>query len=202
GGGGGGASGREDSGQVDGLGAEGAEFGRGEATVARPGVVAVGARELEYDELVVATGSAPAIPPIEGLDEVEYWTSRDAVWASGVPESLVVLGGGPVGVELAQFFARMGAKVTVVEHGERLLSRVDADAGDLLRERLEEEGVDVLVGEEVRHVERDPQGVRVGLGSGSIDAERVLVATGRAPNVDGLGLEALGVELTRRGVTV
>jgi pyruvate/2-oxoglutarate dehydrogenase complex dihydrolipoamide dehydrogenase (E3) component len=107
-----------------------------------------------------------------------------------------------VGVELAQFFARMGAKVTVVEHGERLLSRVDADAGDLLRERLEEEGVDVLVGEEVRHVERDPQGVRVGLGSGSIDAERVLVATGRAPNVDGLGLEALGVELTRRGVTV
>jgi pyruvate/2-oxoglutarate dehydrogenase complex dihydrolipoamide dehydrogenase (E3) component len=92
--------GRHDSWHADWLRAQGAELVRGEATVARPGVVAVGDRELEYDELVVATGSAPAIPPIEGLDEVEYWTSRDAVWASWVPESLVVLGGGPVGVEL------------------------------------------------------------------------------------------------------
>ena len=95
---------------------------RGEARVARPGVVSVGDRELEYDELVVATGSKPAIPPIDGLEDVHYWTNRDAVWATRVPVSLIVLGGGAVGVELAQFFGRMGADVTLVEHNGRLLA--------------------------------------------------------------------------------
>ena len=82
---------------------------RGEARVARPGVVAVGEREIEYGNLVVATGSSPAVPPVEGLDDVDYWTNREAVWADAAPESIVVLGGGPVGVELAQFFHRLGS---------------------------------------------------------------------------------------------
>ncbi len=79
---------------------------------------------------------SPAMPPLEGLDDVEYWTNRDAIWASEVPASLVVLGGGAVGVELAQFFRRLGAEVTLVEHSDHLLARVDADAGSLLAERL------------------------------------------------------------------
>ena len=112
---------------------------------ARPGVVSVGERELEYDELVVATGSQPAIPPIDGLEDVDYWTNREAVWASSVPGSLLVLGGGPVGVELAQFFSRMGVDVTLVESNEHLLARLDADAGTLLAERLEQDGIRVLV---------------------------------------------------------
>ena len=195
--------GRDDSWHASWIAEQKADLVRGEARVARPGVVSVADRELEYDELVVATGSKPAIPPIDGLEDVHYWTNRDAVWATRVPVSLIVLGGGAVGVELAQFFGRMGSQVTVVEHNGRLLPRVEADAGRLLAEQLEGEGIDVLVGADVRRVEPGPDGVRVALGSGqSLAAERVLVATGRAPNVEGLGLEQLGVEITPRGLKV
>ena len=87
----------------------------------RPGVIGVGERELEYENLVIATGSSPAVPPVEGIDDVDYWTNRDAVWTGGIPESMVVLGGGPVGVELAQFFHRMGASIAIVEYHDRIL---------------------------------------------------------------------------------
>ena len=160
--------------------------------------MAIGERELEYDELVVATGSSPAIPPIDGLVDAPYWTSRDAVWAEAVPSSLVVLGGGPVGVELAQFFSRLGTSVTIVETNERLLSRIDAEAGALLGERLAGEGVDVRTGVRAVSVTAGGPGVSLDLDSGdTVAAERVLVATGRRPNVDGLGLEQLDVEVTR-----
>jgi pyruvate/2-oxoglutarate dehydrogenase complex dihydrolipoamide dehydrogenase (E3) component len=195
--------GRDDSWHASWIKDQSAELVRGEARVARPGVVSVGDRELEYDELVVATGSKPAIPPIDGLEDIHYWTNRDAVWATRVPVSLIVLGGGAVGVELGQFFGRMGSHVTLVEHNGRLLPRVDADAGELLRERLEDEGIDVVVDADVRRVDPGPEGVRVALGSDLLlDAERVLVAAGRAANVGGLGLEDVGVVLTSRGVTV
>ena len=195
--------GRDDSWHAGWLEKEGAQIVRGEAHVAREGVVSVGERELPYDELVVATGSSPAAPPIDGLEDVRYRTSRDAVWATRVPASLIVLGGGAVGVELAQFFRRLGSDVMLVQHSARLLPRIDADAGELLRTRLEEDGVDVLTGTEAEAVEHGPAGIRVRLGSGAVlDAERLLVATGRAPNVEGIGLESLGVEITRRGVTV
>jgi pyruvate/2-oxoglutarate dehydrogenase complex dihydrolipoamide dehydrogenase (E3) component len=195
--------GRSDGYHVGWLAEQRAELVRGEARVVREGVVSAGERELEYDELVIATGSSPATPPIDGLDGVPYWTSRDAVWADAVPESLVVLGGGPVGAELAQFFSRMGASVTVVETNERLLSKIDPEAGELLQQRFVDEGIEVRAGRRVSSVSGDDSGVRVDLGSGeTIDTARLLVATGRVPNVDGLGLETLGIEVTRRGVTV
>lgn len=195
--------GRDDSWHAGWLEDQRAEFVRGDARVARPGCVVVDGRELEYDELVVATGSVPAIPSITGLDEVDYWTNREAIWASAIPQSLIVLGGGAVGVELAQFFRRMGAEVTLVEHNEHLLARLDADAGALLRERFEQEGIRVLVGEQAVRVERTDTGVLVQIVSGdALVAERLLVATGRRPNVSELGLEQLGVEVTSRGVTV
>jgi pyruvate/2-oxoglutarate dehydrogenase complex dihydrolipoamide dehydrogenase (E3) component len=195
--------GRDDSWHAGWLAEQQAELVRGEARVAGEGVVAVGGRELEFDELVVATGSSPAIPPVPGLDGIGYWTNRDAVWASSIPASLVVLGGGPVGVELAQFFRRMGAEVTVVERNDHLLARVDRDAGELLAERLDEEGIRVVVGAEIERIEAIEGGARVVLGGGGeVGVERVLVATGRTPNVAGLGLEQLGVEVTERGVTV
>ena len=195
--------GRDDSWHAGWIEDQGAELVRGDARVVRPGVVAVGEREIEYDELVVATGSVPAIPPLEGLGDIDYWTNREAIWASSIPASLIVLGGGAVGVELAQFFRRMGADVTLVENSDHLLSRLDADAGSLLAERFAQDGIRVLVETRADSVEAVVDGVRLHLSSGgAIDAARLLVATGRKPSVEGFGLELLGVEITPRGVSV
>ncbi len=195
--------GRDDSWHAGWLTDQRAELVRGEARVVRPGVIGVGERELEYDALVLATGSAPAVPPIEGLDAIPYWTNRDAVWASEVPESLVVLGGGPVGVELGQFFHRMGSRVAIVEGNDRLLARVDSEAGALLGEYLAQEGIDLHLGTRAERVEASPTGARLRLQSGAeLEAARVLVATGRTPSVAGLGLGGLGLEITDRGVRV
>jgi pyruvate/2-oxoglutarate dehydrogenase complex dihydrolipoamide dehydrogenase (E3) component len=195
--------GRDDSWHAGWLADQRAELVRGDARVFRPGVVVVGEDELEYDELVVATGSVPALPQLDGLREVGYWTSREAIWARSIPRSLVVLGSGAVGVELAQFFRRMGAGVTIVEVNAHLLARLDADAGTLLAERFAEDGIRVLVETRAEHVESAGEGIRLRLASGeAIGAERLLVATGRRPSVEGLGLEELGVVLTRRGIKV
>ena len=173
---------------------------RGEGRVARPGMVEVDGQELAYDRLVIATGSRPLIPPIEGLDSVEYWTNRDATRTHRVPRSLVVMGGGPVGAELAQFFSRMGAQVTIVERGDHLLGRVHSDAGDLLAELFREEGIDVRVGVGIERVE---PGIRLHLSDGStLESERLLIATGRRPNVERLGLDELGVKTSPRGIEV
>jgi pyruvate/2-oxoglutarate dehydrogenase complex dihydrolipoamide dehydrogenase (E3) component len=195
--------GRDDSWHAGWIEDQRAELVRGDARVVRAGVVAVGDRELEYDELVVATGSRPAVPSLAGLDEIEYWTNRDAIWASEVPEGLVVLGGGAVGVELAQFFRRVGTEVTLVEHNEHLLARLDPDAGELLSERFGEDGIRVRVGQRAAAVERSGTGIRVSFEEADpVDADRLLVATGRRPNVTDIGLEGVGVEVSKRGVAV
>jgi pyruvate/2-oxoglutarate dehydrogenase complex dihydrolipoamide dehydrogenase (E3) component len=190
----------DDSGQLDYLEEWNCRLVRGEGHVAGPGVVEVDGQELPYDRLVVATGSRPLIPPIDGLDSVEYWTNREATRTHKVPRSLVVMGGGPVGAELTQFFSRMGSQVTIVERGERLLGRVHSDAGELLAELFREEGIDVRLGVAVERVE---PGVRVHLSDGStIEAERLLVAIGRRPNVERLGLEQVGAQVSQRGIEV
>jgi pyruvate/2-oxoglutarate dehydrogenase complex dihydrolipoamide dehydrogenase (E3) component len=190
----------DDSGQLRYLEDWNCRLVRGEGRVVRPGLVEVDGHEIAYDKLVVATGSRPAIPLVAGIDEVEYWTNREATRAHQVPESLVVLGGGPVGCELAQFYARMGSRVTVVERGAALLGRVHPDAGAVLADAFRAEGIDVRLGVGVEKVE---PGIRVHLSEGEpIETKRLLVATGRHPNVEGLGLEQLGVELTARGIAV
>ena len=190
----------DDGGQVDWLAEHRCEFVRGEARVVRAGVVEVDGQELAYDKLIVATGSRPAIPPVEGLDSVEYWTNQDATSTHTIPDSIAIMGGGPVGAELAQFFARMGSTVTIVEHGPRLLGRVHEEAGELIGKVFREDGIDVRTGVAVEHVE---PGVVLTLDDGStVVAERLLVATGRRPNTEGLGLEALGVSIGSRGVEV
>ena len=193
-------AGRDDSSQEEWLRSLGVEVVRGTARVARPGAVEVDGRELPYEQLVVASGSAPAVPALRGLDPATFWTSRDATTASEVPEHLVVLGGGVVACELAQFYRRAGAAVTVVVRGERLLGREDEAVAELLREVLEEEGVSVVTDAAVAEVRGGPE---VALENGRVVAgSHLLVATGRRPNVDGLGLEQLGVRLSRRGVEV
>ncbi|HET8750959.1 MAG TPA: NAD(P)/FAD-dependent oxidoreductase [Gaiellaceae bacterium] len=190
----------DDSGQLHYLRDWNCRLVRGEGRVTSPGVVEVDGQELLYDRLVLSTGSRPAIPPIEGLDSVEYWTNREATRTHKVPRSLAVMGGGPVGAELAQFFSRMGSQVTIVERGEHLLGRVHADAGELLGELFREEGIDVRIGVGIERVE---PGIRLHLSEGStLEAERLLIATGRRPNVERLGLEQLGLEISQRGVEV
>jgi dihydrolipoamide dehydrogenase len=190
----------DDAGQLEWLEGQRCAFVRGRGRVARPGVVEVDGQELPYDRLVVATGTSPAVPPVEGLGDVDYWTNRDATRAHEVPESLAVMGGGPVGAELAQFFARMGSKVTVIEHGPRLLGRVHPDAAEIMEAVFREEGIDVRTG---AAVEKAEPGVRLTLSDGStVEAARLLVATGRRPNTEDLGLEQLGCTIGPRGIEV
>jgi pyruvate/2-oxoglutarate dehydrogenase complex dihydrolipoamide dehydrogenase (E3) component len=196
-------AGQDDTSQAEWVAKQGAELVRGHAEVVEPGRVAANGRDLEYDHLLVATGSAPAVPPVDGLDGLEYWGSREGTTAAEVPESLVVLGGGAVGVELAQFYARMGAHVMIVQSGDHLLPRVEREAGDLIGDVLREEGVDVLLGTTATRAARSGSGVRLELKDGqSLEAEQLLVATGRRPNVEGFGLDKLDVRVERRGIVV
>jgi pyruvate/2-oxoglutarate dehydrogenase complex dihydrolipoamide dehydrogenase (E3) component len=188
---------RDDSSQVTWLESMRAELIRGDAVVTAPGVLQVDEREVAYDRLVIATGSSPAIPPIDGLDSIDYWTNVDATETLEVPERLLVLGGGPVGCELAQFFQRVGSQVTLVQGDTRLLARVDADAAVLVAESLAEDGVDIRLGATAQRV---APGTLVLADGDSIGFDRLLVATGRKPNV--AGLDPLGLEITRRGIEV
>jgi pyruvate/2-oxoglutarate dehydrogenase complex dihydrolipoamide dehydrogenase (E3) component len=190
----------DDAGQLEWLESQRCSFVRGFGRVLRPGMLVVDEVEISYDRLVVATGSAPAIPPVDGLDSVDYWTNQDATRAHEVPGSLAVMGGGPVGAELAQFFSRLGSQVTIVEHGPRLLGRVHEDAGAIVADVFREEGIDVRLGVGVTRVE---PGVRLTLSDGStVEAEKLLVATGRRPHTQGLGLEDVGLTIGPRGVEV
>jgi pyruvate/2-oxoglutarate dehydrogenase complex dihydrolipoamide dehydrogenase (E3) component len=190
----------DDADQLKWLEGQKCAFVRGRARVARPGVVEVEGRELEYDRLVVATGSSPAVPSVEGLESVEYWTNQDATRAHEVPESLAVMGSGPVGVELAQFFSRMGSKVTLIEHGPRILGRVHTEAAEIVADVFRAEGIDVRTAAGVEKVE---PGIRLTLADGSVvEAERLLVATGRRPNTEHLGLEQLGCTIAEQGIEV
>jgi pyruvate/2-oxoglutarate dehydrogenase complex dihydrolipoamide dehydrogenase (E3) component len=176
------------------------ELVRGTGHVVEPGRLRVYERELEYDKLVIATGSVPVIPPIEGLAGTAYWTSRQATETREVPESITVIGAGPVGCELAQFFRRAGARVVVVDIADRLLPSEDPAAGELLQAALEEEGIDLRLGAEIVRVQR---GFRIHLaGQRGVRTERLLVATGRRANAQGFGFEHLGLEITERGIEV
>jgi pyruvate/2-oxoglutarate dehydrogenase complex dihydrolipoamide dehydrogenase (E3) component len=193
-------SGWDDAGQVEWLESQAVELVRGRGRVVSPGVVDVEGRELEYDRLVVATGSSPVSPPVAGLEDVETWTTNDATSSHEVPASLIVMGGGVAGCELAQLYRSLGSDVTILQRGDRLIPRVDREAAEVLRATFEDEGIEVRLGAQVERVE---PGVKVTLGDGStLAAERLLVATGRRPNADGLGLEQVGVEISGRGIAV
>ncbi|MBA2475513.1 MAG: NAD(P)/FAD-dependent oxidoreductase [Actinobacteria bacterium] len=189
---------RDDSGQADYLREHDCELVRGDGRVERAGVVTVGERDLPYDKLVIATGSEPRIPPVEGLAELDFWTNREATETTEVPASLAVIGAGPVGCELAQFFHRAGSRVTVVDTVDRLLPREDPEVGRLLRDQFEEEGILIRCNTKLERV--DAAGRLHVAGGEPIEADRVLVATGRKARVT--GLEGLALEISKRGVEV
>jgi len=145
--------------------------------------------------VVVAVGSAAAMPPIPGLSEANPWTNREVTTAGVIPDRLIVLGGGVVGVEMAQAYATLGAQVTVIEGAERLLPREEPFAGEQLREALTEIGVDVRLGVRAERVSREGAVVHVTLVDGdAVDGDEILVAVGRRPLTDDLGLESVGLQ--------
>jgi dihydrolipoamide dehydrogenase len=151
--------------------------------------------------IVVATGSGAAMPPIEGLDSVRTWNNREGTTSKQVPESMVVLGGGPVGAELAQAWATLGTKVTLVERSERLLMREEPFAGTQVEAAHgERHGVDVRTGTIAQRVEADGSGIAVELDDGDhVRAAELLVAMGRKPRSEGIGLETADVEPGENG---
>jgi pyruvate/2-oxoglutarate dehydrogenase complex dihydrolipoamide dehydrogenase (E3) component len=151
--------------------------------------------ELRYRDLVIATGSEPVAPRVEGLAEVPTWTSAEALTCPDLPRRLVILGGGRVGCELAQIFAAFGSQVTLVEADRILLPSEAPFAGEMLADALRRMGADVRLGSAAVSAQRTAAGLRLTLADGShIDADRVLLATGRRPRVGALGLDALGIE--------
>ena len=159
-------------------------------------------RHIGYGELVIATGSSPAEPAIPGLDAVPRWTSDEALSSAELPRSLVVLGGGPVGCELAQIYAAFGVPVTVIEPSEQLLSNEDRWVGAALARVLAEDGIDIRTGVTVEFAEPADNGIVLHLPDGrDVRAARLITAAGRQPNVAGLGLETLGVEVDASGLT-
>jgi pyruvate/2-oxoglutarate dehydrogenase complex dihydrolipoamide dehydrogenase (E3) component len=176
----------------------GGTFVRGHGQLASPTEVDVG--ELRYRArrgIVVATGSTAAVPPIDGLGDVEYWTNHQFVEAEELPESLLVLGGGAIGCELSQVAARFGVRVTVVEAADRLLAMEEPAASEVVAQALRSDGIDVRVGVSAQRVQGDGPGgaAIVHLRDGStVETDRVLVATGRRVDVHAVGLDALGLQ--------
>lgn len=166
--------------------------------VARPGA---GPRRIEADRIVIATGASPWVPMIPGFDEVGYWTNVEALSATEVPETLMVAGGGPVGLEMAQLFARLGSRVTLV--APVLLPDTDPEVGETIREAFEAEGIEVIEGHRVTALARSADGARWAARSAGAEktgtAARILMATGRRANTGALDLAAAGVEADERG---
>jgi pyruvate/2-oxoglutarate dehydrogenase complex dihydrolipoamide dehydrogenase (E3) component len=193
---------RDDSGQLPWLEEREIDLLRGEARFDGERRVIVGDEVLTAEKaIVVATGSKAAMPPIDGLDGVKAWNNRDATTAKQVPESMIVLGGGPVGSELAQAWSSLGTEVTLVEGGKHLLSREEAFAGEEVAESLRKNfGVDVRTDSKVESVEAGGPGVVAKLeGGGTVEAAEILVAVGRVPNTTDLDLEAGGVVANEHG---
>ncbi len=181
----------------DSLRAAGVTVIHGEAAFTGPTSLAVDGHVVEFRQAVVASGSSPAVPPIDGIDDVRMLTS-DTVWnLRELPARLLVMGGGSIGCELGQAFARLGSEVSVVEAGPRLLPREDEDAAELVAEALRSDGVNVVLGTAVASF--PGEGVALLADGSELKADAVLVAVGRRPNVRELGLAAAGVDVTDAG---
>ncbi|MBV9414276.1 MAG: NAD(P)/FAD-dependent oxidoreductase [Solirubrobacterales bacterium] len=186
----------DDAGQVPWLESRGIELIRGHGRLV--GERRVGVRQEVYvagDAVVIAVGSAAALPPIPGLQQAAPWTNREITTTEATPARLVILGGGVAGVEMADAFNSLGSAVTLIEAEKRLIGREEPFASEELRQALAERGVDVRLGVRAEHVSRDSTGVHIVLSNrAEVDGDEIFVAVGRRPLTEDLGLETVGLE--------
>jgi dihydrolipoamide dehydrogenase len=193
-----------DAGQEQWLAGKGIDLIRGTGRLAGPGVVEVGGRRYTAAHVVLATGSDPVVPPVPGLRELDgIWTNREMTGMKAIPRRLLVLGGGPVGTEMAQAVRRLGGEVALVEGAGHVLGREPAPLGKALGEVLRRDGVELVLGVHAAAARRDGEDYVLVLDDGrELRGDRLLVATGRRPRVAGLGLETAGATFDEHGVRV
>jgi pyruvate/2-oxoglutarate dehydrogenase complex dihydrolipoamide dehydrogenase (E3) component len=179
---------------------KGGHFVRGAGRLAGLGKVSVNGTTYEASRaIVIATGTSPAVPPIPGLDRVKYWTNRDAVKVEELPESLVILGGGAIGVELSQVFARFGVKVSIIEGMNRVLAFEEPEASAVLGAVLQRDGIELWLNSRAQSVEQRGDAIAVNVDGGrQVTGEALLVAAGRRANLGDVGLETVGLDPSAR----
>src|SRR6266508_1925333 len=180
----------------------GYELVPGEASFVDARTVHVGDRELTAERILIASGSRTAVPRVPGIDAIEWIDHISALELEQIPESLLIVGAGPVGLEFAQIFARFGSRVTIVNHGPQIAARADTEAANELQAALEDEGIEVVLNGGVDSFSRNGKGVDALLGGRRITVSHVLLASGRTANVEELALDRIGVEVTRGGIAV
>src|SRR3954470_6017507 len=192
-----------DAGQAQWLEDTGIDLFRGDGRIARPGRVAVNGDDLVTDHIVLATGSDPVLPPIPGLADIDdVWTNREATGVKEIPRRLLILGGGPVGVEIAQALRRLGSQTVVIEGMDHVLAREPRPLGEALGNALAADGVELHLGMHATAAMRDGDDYVLVFADGSeLRGDKLLVATGRRPRVE-VGLDTLGVHPDRRGIPV
>jgi len=197
-------SGYSDAGQARWLSDRGIALLRGTGRLAGPGAVEVDGVRHTAEHVVVATGADPIVPPVPGLRELEgVWGTREATGMKAVPRRLLVLGGGPAGVELAQVVRRFGGEVVLVDGADRVLPREAAQLGEALGEALRRDGIELVLGRHAAAARRDGDEYVLSFdGRADLRGDRLLVATGRRPRTEGIGLETVGVEASPHGIPV
>jgi pyruvate/2-oxoglutarate dehydrogenase complex dihydrolipoamide dehydrogenase (E3) component len=193
-----------DAGQERWLADNGIDLLRGSGRLAGPGAVEVDGVRHTADHVVLANGADPVVPPVPGLRDLEgVWTSREATSMKAIPRRLLILGGGPVGVEMAQAVRRLGGEVVVIDMAEHVLGREPAPLGEALGEVLRREGIELVLSANATAARREGEDYVIELDDGRVlRGERLLVATGRRPRVQGIGLETVGVEPDGHGIPV
>ncbi len=185
----------DDSEAVESLTSSGVMFVRGHGRLAGPRTVAVGDQTfLARRGVVLATGTSPAVPPIDGLDETPYWTNRDIVTVSDLPASMIVIGGGAIGAELCQVFARFGVRVTLLEAAGRILAQNEPEASALMTDVFGREDIQVLSGVDISRVDYADGHFSAVVGGDRLGADNLLVVTGRQCNLADIGLETVGLD--------
>jgi pyruvate/2-oxoglutarate dehydrogenase complex dihydrolipoamide dehydrogenase (E3) component len=193
----------DDSAQIDGYEKEGVRVYKGEGRLAGPGRIQVADQTLQAERIVIATGSDPRIPDIPGLAQGGYWTNRDATTIKEIPQSILILGGGPVGIELGQFLRRFGTEVTLIQAAERLLPREEPRVSELIAERLRADGITLHLAANATRASSGGGQRSLTLASGeTLTAAELLIATGRAPRVNDIGLETIGVDVDPKGIRI
>jgi mercuric reductase len=193
---------------VEDLRNEGFDTYAGEAALVDASTVRVGEDELTAERILIATGSRTAIPPIEGIDEIDWLDHVSALELTELPQSLLVVGAGAVGLEFGQIFARFGSRVTIVDALDQIAPRSDTEAAQELQGALEDDGIEVVLVSFVKSVRRQGNEIvatlvpREGEGSREVRTANVLLASGRAPNIEALNVEKLGIETHKLGIVV